>query len=210
MSDVNAELQAAIITQDTDEIHELLNRGADINGRDNKGYTYLQMAINKGKNDAVAVLLERGADPELTAQENSYTALHVAAKCANEAAMKLLIQCRLGLEPRDNAGETPLHVAAAAGALAIAKLLVEAEAEVMPLDNNRETPRDIAARIASETTTTGQEPHFDTARFLQGIEDERGISREAEQARREKVDSDIAVLKSHHPERFKIAPKLKV
>ena len=203
------ELITAVASNDTDEIHNQLNAGADINARDDKGYTLLQNAIRGFKNDAVAVLLERGADAEIPATPApAYTALHIAAQCANEAATKLLLQYQTGPDLRDEAGETPLHVAAAAGALAVAKALVEAGAEVMPVDQNKETPRDVAARLAAQATTTGKEPHFDTAMYLQNIEQDRGIDRESELARKEKVANDIVTLKSFHPERFKIKTKL--
>ncbi|TAL27084.1 MAG: ankyrin repeat domain-containing protein [Alphaproteobacteria bacterium] len=203
------DLFSAISSDDADEVHNALNAGADINARDTIGFTPLQNAILHGKNDAVAVLLERGADPEVpTATGSGYTAVHCAAQGKNEAAMKLLLQYHAELNKLDEAGETPLHVAAVKGALAIAKLLVEAGAEVNPQDKNKETPRDVAERIASQTTTTGVEPHFDTARFLQKAEEERGIDRASEQARRELVERDVAVLKSYHPEHFKIKPKL--
>lgn len=203
------ELLAAVTREDTDDIHNVLNAGADVNGRDDKGYTVLQAAIRGFKNDSVAVLLERGADAELPAENTSaYTALHIAAQCANEAAMKLLLQYQNGPDIRDADGETPLHVAAAAGALAIAKVLVEAGAEIQPRDNKQETPRDVAARLASTTKTTGKEPHFDTAMYLQSVEQERGIDRESELARQEKLARDITTLKGFHPERFKIKAKM--
>jgi ankyrin repeat protein len=196
-------LIAAVTLEDTDEIHNQLNAGAEINTRDDKGYTLLQNAIRGFKNDAVAVLLERGADPEIPATiAPAYTALHIAAQCANEAATKLLLQYQNGPDIRDDANETPLHVAAQAGAVAIARLLVEAGAEIMPKDGNKETPRDVAARLAAQATNN--ETLAKTALYLQTVEQERGIDRESEQARREKVAGDITVLKSFHPERYKI------
>ncbi len=200
---VTPELIAAVASEDTDEIHNQLNAGADIDARDGSGYTLLQNAVRGFKNDSVAVLLERGANPELSAtRDPAYTALHIAAQCANEAAMKLLLQYRTGPDVRDAAGKTPLHVAAAAGALAVARLLVEAGAEIMPLDKNEETPRDVATRAAA--AVAGQQPHVETVRYLEGIERERGIDRESEQARRALVTQDIAKLKSLHPERYRL------
>ncbi|MEZ0223672.1 MAG: ankyrin repeat domain-containing protein [Alphaproteobacteria bacterium] len=200
---VEEQLKQAVSREDTDEIHNALNAGANINAWQEEGFTLLQFAISKGKNDSVAVLLERGADPEVPAKgEQGYKALHVAAAAKNEKALQLLLQRDPDLDCAGKSGETPLHVAAAAGALAIAKLLVEAGADLQPMDINRETPRAIAERIASETETRGIEPHFDTARYLQGIEDERN------QSVRKQVERDVTVLKSYHPERFKIKPKL--
>lgn len=200
---IEADLQLAVVTENTDEIHNALNAGANINAYQDEGFTLLQFAISKGKNDSVAVLLERGADPEIPAKgEQGYKALHVAAAAKNEKALQLLLQRNPDLDCADKSGETPLHVAAAAGALAIAKLLVEAGADLQPVDINRETPRAVAERIASETETRGLEPHFDTARYLQGIEDERS------QSVRKQVERDVVVLKGYHPERFKIKPKL--
>jgi ankyrin repeat protein len=200
---VEEQLKQAVSSENTDEIHNCLNAGANINAYEDDGFTLLQFAIRKGKNDSVAVLLERGADPEIPAKgEQGYKALHIAAAAKNEGALQLLLQRNAEIDCTDKNGETPLHVAALAGALAIAKLLVEAGAELQAVDINRETPRAIAARIASETTTIGVEPHFDTARYLQGVEEERG------QAVRRQVERDVVVLKGYHPERFKIKPKL--
>jgi ankyrin repeat protein len=206
-ADATQQLIVAVASEDTDEIHNQLNAGADINVRDANGYTLLQNAIRGYKNEAVFVLLGRGADAELpTASNPSYTALHVAAQCANEVAAKLLLQYCTEPDVLDGDKETPLHVAAAAGALAVARLLIEAGAEVMPLDKNRETPRDVATRAAA--AETGLQPHVETARYLEGVEKERGIDRETEQARRALVASDVAKLKSLHPERYKIKTRL--
>ena len=55
-------LMQAALDGNTEIVRELLNRGADINQRDDNGRTALMFAVINGHYDTMKVLLEYGAD----------------------------------------------------------------------------------------------------------------------------------------------------
>ncbi len=61
-----------------DTVRALLDQGADINARDNNGWTVLMAAVNGGKDAMVRLLLEKGADVNAKDKDGS-TALTWAA-----------------------------------------------------------------------------------------------------------------------------------
>ena len=61
-----------------DCVKALIEAGADLNAKENDGWTALHLAARNGKLDCVKALIEAGAD--LNAQKNDgSTALHLAA-----------------------------------------------------------------------------------------------------------------------------------
>lgn len=89
----------------------------------------LFFAAQSGHTDIVAILLERGADPNTSFDFGS--ALQKAARGNHVEVVALLLKA--GAEPSAHAGDkshTPLHDAAERGALASAELLVEYGADV--------------------------------------------------------------------------------
>jgi len=54
-----------VIGRPIGEISELLNKGANINERDDAGVTPLLYAVGLGRYDLVEFLVENGADPSL-------------------------------------------------------------------------------------------------------------------------------------------------
>jgi ankyrin repeat protein len=58
-------LRRAAETGDVRQLQSLLDRQVDINGRDDRGRTALMLATLAAQTDAVGVLLEHGADPNV-------------------------------------------------------------------------------------------------------------------------------------------------
>ena len=46
----------------TETVEMLMEKGADVNARNNDGWTALMMASNDGQTETVALLVEKGAD----------------------------------------------------------------------------------------------------------------------------------------------------
>jgi ankyrin repeat protein len=74
---------------DPDEVKLLLGKGADVNARDERGWTPLMEAANRGYPEIVKLLLDKGADVNLKHQYG-WTALSIAKGKGNKEIEKLL------------------------------------------------------------------------------------------------------------------------
>jgi TPR repeat protein len=114
-----------------DVVELLLEFGADPNQTDGEQASPLGVALatERGRLEKLAVLLEKGADPEKVHPGGS--ALHAAAgsRAAREL-LPLLLAKGSGLPRHDSDGWMPLHSAARGGSDAGIRLLVEKGADV--------------------------------------------------------------------------------
>ena len=79
----------------------LLEQGADMEARDDYGWTSLHFAAARNKPEAVALLLDRGADIEAR-DDYEWTPLHVAAMGNNPEVVALLLDRGADIEARDD------------------------------------------------------------------------------------------------------------
>jgi ankyrin repeat protein len=86
-----------------------LDQGADVNGRNNLGYTPLSTAVNGGELLVARSLLKHGADPNLETQFGM-TPMHFAVARDDVPMLRLLISAG-GSTTRPCGDETPLEVA---------------------------------------------------------------------------------------------------
>lgn len=187
----------AIAEEDTAAIRALIESGENINMRVGMGFTALQKATYIGKLESAQVLLDLGADPDLTGGPSQVTALHTAAQKSNTDMVNLLLRYRADVKIKDDEGATPLHAAAAAAAVEAAQLLVQAGADLVARNALGETPRDAAVK-AAQAKTQGKD--FEAAiKYLQQAEIAHGVNPELETMRRETVASDMAALKARLP-----------
>lgn len=90
----NTELLAAVEAADGRMISQCLQNGADINAPSENGWTPLMLAILHGSFGIVKLLLEQGADPNVTtrSEENpSRSALAVAIRNGRLEAVQALV-----------------------------------------------------------------------------------------------------------------------
>jgi ankyrin repeat protein len=107
----------------------LLERGADLEARNQQGETPLFMAVMNGKTDILKILLEKNADKE--ARNNAHqTALMIAAEKNQVKIVDELLFAGAFVDSRDENGMTPLMYASYKGHLAIIQILLKYNADI--------------------------------------------------------------------------------
>lgn len=131
---INQQLCMAIINRDKPKVRDLLNKGADINGKDANGETPLHIAWNLDVHSMIPLLLNLGASVNST-DSSEMTLLHLAAFVGSPKFVRLLLVKGASTHCCDEDGRTPLHHAVRqaltskrkARALRVVRLLLEAE-----------------------------------------------------------------------------------
>jgi uncharacterized protein len=145
-ADPSLAIFAAAIQGDTVAIETLLaaNRPL-VSAVSSDGWTPLHLAAHFGKQEAVRLLLNKGAEADArstNAMQN--TPLHAAAAGRAAEVATLLLDHGASVNARQNGGWTPLHAAAQNGDIELARTLVEAGADVNARAENRQSPLDLA------------------------------------------------------------------
>ena len=122
------------------DIRAEIDRGANINGRDDNLNTPLHFASFWGNDAAMRALLAAGADPNINT-ESGLTLLHLAA---NAQTVQLAVQAGLDIHARARNGQTPLHVASRWGNTNTIMALLAAGANPETSDNAGRRPGDLA------------------------------------------------------------------
>jgi ankyrin repeat protein len=86
----------------------LLNRGADVNARNQAGSTPLTEAVRLGNDAVVALLLQRSAKPNVVEASTGKAPLHVAAARGQLTIVDLLLKHGALVDGIDSRGETAL------------------------------------------------------------------------------------------------------
>lgn len=107
----------------------LLERGADIDARDNYGDTPLHTAIASDRLDVLVILLENGADIE--ARDGfGHAPLHIATRASKPAVVEVLLDFGADIEATNDYDNTPLEEASEHGDAATMSVLLDRGAEV--------------------------------------------------------------------------------
>lgn len=134
--DINEELLLAINNCSISKILELINRGVDVNGRDDKGNSALMLAAKEGHRGVVKTLIWNGAADINYKNYYGNTALMIASEYGNKEVVKLLIKVEADVNEKNCSGWSPLMmVSASNGCLETARLLIEYGANVNYKDN---------------------------------------------------------------------------
>ncbi len=121
----------------------LLLRPGLINAVDSYGYSGLHAAVEGYKDDAIALLLERGADPNVRSGDGR-TPLHRAAEYRQTSICELLLSAGAIVNARDDYGVTPLHEL---GTVEMLRLLLQHGADINATTPDGRTPLHYAACI---------------------------------------------------------------
>ncbi len=127
-------LSFAVGGKNLEAVKYLIAHGAEVDLRSRNGSTPLCHAAARGQNDMVALLLSKGADPNLyglyDTTANYDTALIVAANSNHIDTLELLLSKGAKVDKRTNKGHTPLMEAAKRPYPAVVKLFIEKGANV--------------------------------------------------------------------------------
>jgi ankyrin repeat protein len=124
-----------------------IKKGANVNVKDEDGFTPLHKASKEGNDAVVSLLLEKGGDIEAKTKDG-WKPLHIACQNGHESIVSLLMEKGADIEAKDNlGGRTPLHFASLNGHESIASLLLKNGAKVNAKDSlGGMTPLYLASR----------------------------------------------------------------
>jgi len=144
--DVSDDFYKAIRADDSAAVTKLLQSGADVNGKDNRGDTPLMYAAAVGSENMMRQLIEAGADVNA---RNRFQATALLWCSSSLPRVRLLVEHGADVNVRSKQGHTPVEVAAHhAGSLEILKLLISMGASLkVPPDTKGGTPLTYAADV---------------------------------------------------------------
>lgn len=127
-----------------DVIPALLQAGADLEGRDARGFTALVLASYNDQLSTTALLLDAGAVADGTGEDRVNTALMGVAFKGYAGIARLLLDRGADVNRTNGVGQTALMMAALFGHMPIVDLLIERGANVAAIDANGNTARTVA------------------------------------------------------------------
>ena len=91
----------------TADVQAMIDAGADVNAKDNDGFTRLHAAAKDGNAEMIPVLVKAGAD--VHAKDNiCWTPLHWAAGNGKAEVIPVLVKAGADVHAKDKFGKTPL------------------------------------------------------------------------------------------------------
>ena len=118
----------------------LVDEGADVNAKDNRGTPIIYSAASVNNPKAIYILETSGADVNSIANHNNGTAIHIASYSGWDDVVEKLMEHGAKVHSRDSRGETPLHMAAASGWASTIEKLIEHGSSVNDKSKFGETP----------------------------------------------------------------------
>eukprot|EP01130_Rhizamoeba_saxonica_P004251 TRINITY_DN1743_c0_g1_i5.p1 TRINITY_DN1743_c0_g1~~TRINITY_DN1743_c0_g1_i5.p1 ORF type:complete len:136 (-),score=18.03 TRINITY_DN1743_c0_g1_i5:39-446(-) len=118
--------RGAAISGDIRKMESLLNKGADVNGKDSSGYTALHYAARSGNVDICKLLLRNRASANVSTLAGGVTPLHRAAYMGRTQVVQMLIDSGANVNLVDNDGNTALHKAVLKDQAQVVELLLRA------------------------------------------------------------------------------------
>jgi len=142
-----------------DVARDLIEAGADVNAKDNDGFTPLSICAEKGHLNVARALIEAGAD--VNAKDNEgLTPLYMCALGGHLEVARALIEAGADVNAKKDNGVTPLHMCAYTGHLEVSRALIEKGADVNAKEDDGVTPLYVC------TQEGHLEGHLEVARAL--------------------------------------------
>jgi ankyrin repeat protein len=139
---------------DLDRLVVLLADDPDLTGRrSGDGFTALHLAAFFGQDDAVRLLLARGADPDARGTGwMTGTPLNAAASARHATVVALLLEAGADRDAVQRGGWTPLHSAARNGDARTVELLLAHGADPAAMDDDSRSVADMARENGDPAT----------------------------------------------------------
>lgn len=148
--DKNTPLMDKVVAGDRAAVSAMIAKGADVNARNNYGWTALSHAALIGNTELVKLLLAHGADVNAHDQ-SGWTPLMRAAMKGHAAVVKVLLQHGATVNDKEkNEGWTALHWAAARGHDKVVTLLLSHGADYTLRTQDGLTPLMLAMRESND------------------------------------------------------------
>ncbi len=135
------------------KIQAELDKGADINAKDSEGFPAIVTAASLSHTDVVQVLIEKGADVNLTTDQaakgsatDSSSILHKTANGGYQVDIGGAIAGLFAKKPKPLFGQTALMLAAQSGQTDLVTLLLTHKADIHLKDSRGKTALDYAAQ----------------------------------------------------------------
>ena len=118
----------------------LIDEGADVNAKDNRGNSVIYYAASTNNPQAIYILETSGSDVNAVSNHNGGTAIYAASHNGWDDVVEKLIQHGAKLDCRDSDGEPPLHMASASGWASTIKKLIDHGLSIEDRNKFEETP----------------------------------------------------------------------
>lgn len=140
---INDELIDAARRGDANAVKKLIQKGADVNAKNNPSGTALIFAALNGHTEIVDILIKNGAEVNARNKIGS-TALHSAAYYGHTEVVKILIENGADVNAKYKNGGTALHSASFNGHIEVVKLLIRNGIDINSKNKNGKTAFEIA------------------------------------------------------------------
>jgi len=199
---VQRDLIDAVWHNDPTRVEELLARGLSVETQDVAGSTLLLTATEKGQTRITKILLDRGANPNVTTDRYGHrTPLFWAVSNADMHSIKALLEHGANINTADDYGRTPLMEAASTTDRDTVKLLIEHGADVNSKAHDGSTALSLATRDRESANNLDRRAEITAGQRLdagQNFGDSRDFQNPAIMKKaRDRHDAIIALLKSY-------------
>ncbi|KKZ66807.1 hypothetical protein EMCG_07496 [[Emmonsia] crescens] len=127
----------------------LVENGADVNIRNNKGKTPFHLGTKLWRDvEFMELLLEKGADVKAVTPDKGFTAMHLAAKVGALDLLPLYVKYGGDINARDARGRTPLHLFVETDLMDDLEQLTDLGADLDAKDSDGQTFHDLCEQKA--------------------------------------------------------------